>query len=86
MPARAVDLYAIWKAIDPSGPQDPDPKDPEKPGSDPSGKTPTSSKTGSYAKMARTGDEMSMLPLAAAACASLLVGGGAYAMVRRRNH
>ena len=86
MPARDVDLYAIWKAIDPSGPQDPDPKDPEKPGSDPSGKTPTSSKTGSYAKMARTGDEMSMLPFAAAACASLLVGGGAYAMVRRRNH
>ncbi|WP_303202373.1 InlB B-repeat-containing protein [Raoultibacter timonensis] len=86
MPANDVDLYAIWKAIDPSGPQDPDPKDPEKPGSDPSGKTPTSSKTGSYAKMARTGDEMSILPFAAAACASLLVGGGAYAMVRRRNH
>lgn len=80
MPARDVDLYAIWKAIDSGNPQDP-----EKPGDGSSGKTPVSGKAGSAAKLARTGDDLTVLPFAAAACASLLAVGGAYALVRRRN-
>lgn len=90
MPAHDVDLHAIWKAVDPGDPEDPDPKDPDP--ADPDPKDPgkpgdgSSGKTGSAAKLARTGDAVSILPFAAVALAGLLAAGGAYAIAKRRNN
>lgn len=90
MPAHDVDLHAIWKAVDPGDPEDPDPKNPDP--TDPDSKDPekpgdgSSGKTGSVAKLARTGDAVSILPFAAVALAGLLAAGGAYAIAKRRNN